>query len=208
MQPSSRNSPQEGAFERDGARTEKFFSKKISYPSREAISRASFRVLAFDPGFERLGVAVVEKLNGPSTSLRANKEVLAHSECVRTSASLAFPERLALLGKAAERLIKKYKPDAVALEDLYFAKNEKTAMKVAEVRGMLAFIATSKGVSLYQYTPSEVKVAITGYGKSDKTAVAAMVARLVSLPAKNRLDDELDAIAVGLTCLASARNLS
>ncbi|MDE1925533.1 MAG: crossover junction endodeoxyribonuclease RuvC [Patescibacteria group bacterium] len=176
------------------------------------------RVLAFDPGFERLGVAVVEKINGPSTSLRVNKEILVHSECVRTPATAPFSERLALLGKAAEGLIKKYRPDAVSLEDVYFAKNEKTAMKVAEVRGILVFLAASKGIPLYEYTPSEVKVAITGYGKSDKTAVAAMVARLVSLPQKIRLDDEVDAIAVGLTCLAceasakkvlaSVRNLS
>lgn len=158
------------------------------------------RVLAFDPGFERLGAAVVEKIGG--------KEVLVHSECVRTSAALAFPERLVLLGNAAEGLIKKYRPGAVALEDVYFAKNEKTAMKVAEVRGMLLFIAASKGIPLHEYTPSEVKVAITGYGKSDKTAVYSMVSRLVSLPDKKRLDDEVDAIAVGLTCLASARNAS
>lgn len=155
------------------------------------------RVLAFDPGFERLGVAVVEKLNG--------KEFLVHSECVRTLSTLPFAERLRELGNAAEGFIKKCKPGAVALEDLYFAKNAKTAMKVAEVRGMLVYLAASKGIPLYQYTPSEVKVAITGYGKSDKAAVAAMVARLVSLPSKKRLDDEVDAIAVGLTCLASVR---
>jgi crossover junction endodeoxyribonuclease RuvC len=155
------------------------------------------RVLAFDPGYERLGVAVVEKIGG--------KETLVHSECVKTSASLSFPERLKLLGTAAEIFIKKYKPDIISLEDIYFAKNEKTAIKIAEVRGMLLYIAASRGIPLYEYTPSEVKVAITGYGKSDKTAVFAMVSRLVSLPDKKRLDDEVDAIAVGLTCLASMR---
>jgi crossover junction endodeoxyribonuclease RuvC len=155
------------------------------------------RVLAFDPGYERLGVAVVEKIDG--------KEILVHSECVHTSASLSFPDRLKLLGASAEAFIKKYKPDAISLEDLYFAKNAKTAMKVAEVRGMLLYIAASRDIPLYQYSPSEVKVAITGYGQSDKTAVFAMVSRLVSLPERKRLDDEVDAIAVGLTCLASVR---
>jgi crossover junction endodeoxyribonuclease RuvC len=153
------------------------------------------RVLAFDPGFERLGVAVVEKIN--------NKEVLVHSECIRTSATLPFPERLAQLGKAAEALLKKWKPDAVAIEELYFEKNAKTAMKVAAVSGVLSYIAASRGVPLYEYTPLEVKAAVTGYGKSDKAAVATMVARLVRLPQKKRLDDEIDAIAVGITCLAS-----
>jgi crossover junction endodeoxyribonuclease RuvC len=154
------------------------------------------RVLAFDPGYERLGIAVVEK---------NKKEELIYSECFRTSASLSFPERLAALGKKAEALIEQFKPDAVALEEVYFEKNAKTAMQVAEVRGMLTYIAASRGLVLHQYTPLEVKVAVTGYGKSDKKAVAAMVPRLVSLPQKKRLDDELDAIAIGLTCLASAR---
>lgn len=159
------------------------------------------RILAFDPGFERLGAAVVEKVNG--------KEVLVHSECVRTSAKDPFPTRLQQIGSAAEALIEKFKPDAVALEEIFFGKNEKTGVQIAEVRGMLTYIAMQSGLTVYDYTPLEVKIAITGYGKSDKKAVAAMVPRLVRLPAakdnKRRLDDEMDAIAVGLTCLASIR---
>ncbi len=65
----------------------------------------------------------------------------------------------------------------------------------------------SRGLRVYGYTPSEVKIAITGYGKGDKSAIALMVPKLVSLPARKRLDDEVDAIAVGLTCLASVRIL-
>ena len=128
-----------------------------------------------------------------------------HSECIRTPATHPFPERLRILGEAAEALMKKWEPDAVAIEELYFEKNAKTAMKVAAVSGMLTYLAASKGLPLYEYTPLEVKVATTGYGKSDKAAVAAMVARLVRLPAGKRLDDEMDAIAVGITCLASVR---
>jgi crossover junction endodeoxyribonuclease RuvC len=155
------------------------------------------RVLAFDPGFERLGAAVVEKIQG--------KEVLVHSECVRTSAKLPFPERLKAIGDAAEALIERFKPDAIALEEIFFGKNEKTGVQIAEVRGVLTYMAMNKGLSVYDYTPLEVKIAITGYGKSDKKAVAAMVPRLVSLPSRQRLDDEMDAIAIGLTCLASVR---
>lgn len=155
------------------------------------------RVLAFDPGYERLGVAVIEKNNG--------KETLVYSDCVRTSASLPFPERLKILGEAAEEAIKKYKPGACALEEVYFEKNAKTAMQVAEVRGMLAYIAAKSGLPVSHYTPLQVKVATTGYGKSDKKAVEAMVGRLIALPSKKRLDDELDAIAIGLTHLASSR---
>ncbi len=158
------------------------------------------RVLAFDPGFERLGVSVIEKIGG--------KEKLLHSDCIRTSASLPFHERLGILGAAAEALVEMYAPTMVALEDLYFAKNAKTAMKVAEVRGMLSYIAASYGLPLYQYTPLQVKIAITGFGRSEKSAVALMVSRLLAISDKKRLDDEVDAIAVGLTCLASYRPMA
>lgn len=155
------------------------------------------RILAFDPGYERLGVAVLEKQNA--------KEQLLHSDCIRTKATLTFPERLAELGKAAEALVAHWAPNGIALEEVFFEKNAKTAMQVAEVRGVLTYIAASRRLPLYQYTPAEVKIATTGYGASDKKAVAAMVPRLVKLPEKKRLDDELDAIAVGITCLASIR---
>ena len=160
------------------------------------------RVLAFDPGFERLGVAILEKQKGnPSTPLRA-RETLLYSACIRTKAKLPFAQRLLQLGQEAEVLIKKWKPDAVALEDVYFAKNAKTALKVAEVRGMLSYLAAIHKLTLFEYTPLQVKVAVTGHGRSDKRAVAAMVPRLITLPRRVRLDDEIDAIAVGLTCLA------
>ncbi len=157
------------------------------------------RVLAFDPGFERLGVAIIEK--------SSNKETLLYSDCVRTKATLSFAERLGELGAAVERLIDEWQPQAVALENLYFENNAKTAMNVAAVRGTLMYIAASHGLAVHEYTPLQVKVAITGYGKSDKSAVAHMVSKLIVLPkvSTKRLDDELDAIAVGLTCLASVR---
>lgn len=165
--------------------------------------RKSPRVLSFDPGYERLGVAILEK-NPPAGG---GKDVLLYSGCIRTQATLPFPERLHILGAAAEAAIVKWKPTAVALENVFFEKNAKTAMGVARVAGMLSYIAASKGLPVFEYTPLEVKVAMTGYGKSDKRSVAAMVARLVHVPVRKRLDDELDAIAIGLTCLASAKLL-
>lgn len=155
------------------------------------------RVLAFDPGYERLGVAVLEKQDG--------KEVLLYSGCVRTQAKADFAERLKKLGLEAESLIKEWQPGCMALEEVFFEKNAKTAMQVAEVRGMLMYIAAKGGLACHHYTPGEVKVAVTGYGGSDKRAIAAMVPKLLRLSAGKRLDDELDAIAVGITCLASVR---
>lgn len=153
------------------------------------------RVLAFDPGFERLGVAIMEKQKG--------KEVLLYSSCVQTAAKLPFSERLRQLGEAAEALIEEWRPDAVALEEVFFEKNAKSAMQVAEVRGALMYIAARRKLKTYHYTPGEVKIAVTGYGGSDKKAIAAMVPRILRLSEGRRLDDELDAIAVGITCLAS-----
>jgi crossover junction endodeoxyribonuclease RuvC len=155
------------------------------------------RVLAFDPGYERLGVAVVEKVKG--------KETLLFSDCIRTSAKLQFSERLKELGSSAETFIHTWEPDCIALESLYFETNAKTAMNVAAVRGALLYIAALHALPAHEYTPLQVKVAVTGHGRSDKGAIAAMVPRLLSLTPGKRLDDELDAIAVGITCLASQR---
>ena len=155
------------------------------------------RVLAFDPGYERLGAAVLEKVKG--------KEVLLYSGCIRTSPEISFPERLAELGAAAGALVEEWCPGVVALEEVFFEKNAKTAMHIAEVRGVLAYLAASRGIGVCQYTPLQVKVAVAGSGRGDKAAIARMVPKLLSLPEKKRLDDELDAIAVGITCLASRR---
>src|SRR3954465_6841737 len=91
------------------------------------------KVLAIDPGFGRCGVAVIDKENG--------KERLIFSECIETSAKLSFPERLAEVIRECERVMQKEKPDAFALEKLYFSTNQKTAMQVAEVRGALIALA-------------------------------------------------------------------
>lgn len=168
------------------------------YKGRTFVTKVvPLRVLAFDPGFERLGVAVIERAGG--------KDVLLFSDCIRTSAKLAFEDRLLLLGKEVEALTKTWEPQMVAIEDVFFENNAKTAMQVAQVCGVLAYIARSSGLPLFHYSPLQVKVAITGYGKSDKAAVAQMIPRLIALPPRKRLDDEIDAIAIGLTCLASAR---
>lgn len=155
------------------------------------------RVLAFDPGYERLGIAVLEKQSG--------KEVLLYSGCVRTPAKLAFDDRLGRLGAAAEEYIAKWQPEVIALEEVFFEKNAKTAMHIAEVRGALMYIAVKHKLKSYHYTPGEVKIAVTGYGGSDKKAIAAMVPKILRISQGKRLDDELDAIAVGITCLASVR---
>jgi len=155
------------------------------------------RVLSVDPGYDRCGVALLEKQHG--------KEVVLHAECIETSRSSPFDERFLFVGVRLEKLFTKYHPDSCALETLYISANQKTGMAVAEVRGMVRYLALRHGVQIYEYTPLQVKVAIAGDGRADKRRVLGMVKRLVQVPHENALDDEFDAIAIGLTALASVR---
>jgi len=116
--------------------------------------------------------------------------------------NLDFDKRLRLIGKEIERLIKLYKPDMLAAEKLYFNSNQKTAMMVSEVRGAVIYIAARKGIKVAEYTPQRVKMAITGYGRGSKEQVISMVPRLIDVEKHIAHDDEFDAIAIGLTCLA------
>lgn len=151
------------------------------------------KVLAIDPGYDRLGIAVLE--GDPS------RPVLIWSDCV-LPAKGRVEERLGAVAEAVARAIKKYKPDALALETLFFSKNVKTALGVAEARGAILATAGTHQVPVLEYSPQQVKLAVTGYGAATKAAIAQMVPRLITLPKKKRLDDELDAIALGIAALA------
>jgi crossover junction endodeoxyribonuclease RuvC len=155
------------------------------------------KVLSIDPGFERLGVAILEKNNG--------KESLVFSTCLRTKKTDSFPDRLFELGLSLEQTVREHSPTHMAIESLFLSTNQKTAMHVAEVRGMILYIARKYELEIFEYTPLQIKTALTGHGKADKTQVAFMVERILSLPDKKRLDDELDAIACGLTHFAYYR---
>lgn len=155
------------------------------------------KILALDPGYERLGIALIERTG--------RKEELLYSDCFKTKASLEFTDRLHLIGEELEKLMKKHKPDVLAIEKLYFNSNQKTAMAVSQVRGASIYLAKRYGMDVYEYTPGQIKSAITGYGKSDKKQVMHMVPKLISIRKDIKYDDEFDAIAVGLTCFASER---
>lgn len=157
------------------------------------------RVLAFDPGYDRLGIAVIEKHNG--------KEKLLHSACFTTKRNDPMDVRLCDIGTMVEDLITKYEPSLVALETLFFNKNQKTGIAVAEVRGIIMYLGKRAGCGVVEYSPQEIKIAVTGYGKSDKAAVTSMVKRLITPVPKDALDDEYDAIAVGIAALAHHRKL-
>lgn len=155
------------------------------------------RVLAIDPGYDRVGAAVLEHAE--------NTEKLLYSTCIETSRTLSVPERIGVLGTEIETLLRTHQPDALAIETLFFNKNQKTAIGVAQARGVIIYLALQAGCTIYEFGPQEIKVAITGYGKSDKAAVINMVTRLVSNTPPKAHDDEYDAIAIGVTCLAHHR---
>ncbi len=157
------------------------------------------RILGIDPGYERLGIAIVEK--------RENKEFLVYSECFQTSAKTPFPERLLLLGEKVREIIQKYKPNALAIETLMFNTNQKTAINVAEARGVILFESARGGLEILEFNPLQIKIALTGYGRSDKQQVTDMVKRIVSIEKKDAKDDEYDAIACALTGFASHKNM-
>lgn len=152
-------------------------------------------ILAIDPGFERMGISVIQKEKG-------TKETLLHSECFKTSKEKTFADRLLLIKNKIAQLCQEYKPTVLATESLFMATNLKTGIQVAHARGVIIMTAREYGVSLYEYTPLQIKVAVTGYGKSDKQAVMSMVPKIISIPSVKNSDDELDAIAIGLTCIA------
>lgn len=155
------------------------------------------RVLAIDPGYDRLGVAVMERIDG--------KETLLHSTCIETDREASIPQRLHAVGEAIRALLTEYNPDSFAIETLFFNTNQKTAIAVAGARGMVIYLAMHHGCTVYEYAPQEIKMAATGYGKSDKKAVFDMLFRLVpNLPTGKR-DDEYDAVAIAVTCLAHNR---
>jgi crossover junction endodeoxyribonuclease RuvC len=114
-------------------------------------------------------------------------------------------ERLAAVTEAVADAIRTYAPDAVALETLYFSTNKKTALAVAEARGAVLSAAGGAGLSVLEFSPGTVKLAVTGYGNADKKAIALMVPKLLTLPPKKRLDDELDAIAIAIAGLSTHR---
>ncbi len=155
------------------------------------------RIIGIDPGYGRLGVAIVEKKNGA--------ERVIFSTCLTTDKKMGMPARYLSLGQELERLIKKYDPEKLAIEKLFFTTNQKTASQVSEVRGFIIYLAAKSGLAVLEYTPLQIKSTITGYGKADKNQVIDMVKRLVKLDDSKKPDDEYDAIAVALTALARER---
>jgi crossover junction endodeoxyribonuclease RuvC len=152
------------------------------------------RVLGVDPGYDRVGLAVMEYENGI--------EKILYSTCLETNKEADLHSRFKQVGNTITKIVKEYAVDTLGIETLFFNKNVKTAMSVAEARGIIIYTALEAGCQIYEFSPQAIKIATTGYGNSDKHAVTAMVKQLIPSAPTAAIDDEYDAIAVGITCLA------
>jgi crossover junction endodeoxyribonuclease RuvC len=148
------------------------------------------RVLGIDPGLGRTGVAVVDGRPGAME--------LVHLECLETSSDLPDPARLHLLQRILSTALERWRPEACAVERLFFSSNRTTAMRVSEARGVILASLAATSVSIAEYTPTEVKEAVAGYGAARKPQVMRMCARLLGEAAVSEGDDAADAVAVAV----------
>jgi crossover junction endodeoxyribonuclease RuvC len=148
-------------------------------------------ILGIDPGIGRTGYAFLEKKGNE------NQVLLAYG-CITTPTKTEIYIRLNKLYDDLTKLIKKYKPDTMAVEKLFFNTNAKTATMVGQAMGTIFLAGAKANLKIYELTPLQVKVALTGYGRADKTQVQKMVVTLLDLKIKPTPDDAADAIAVAL----------
>lgn len=148
------------------------------------------KILAIDPGYDRCGVAVVE------TNERNPR--LLFSTCIETNKKDPHEIRLATIFKALEAIVQEWNPQSLAAETLFFSLNKKTALKVAEARGVIILFAGLHQLPLIELAPQAVKQGITGAGNASKEQITKMVGLIVGENVSKMLDDEVDAIALGL----------
>ena len=154
-------------------------------------------IFGIDPGIARCGWGVIELQN-------AKLKVIDYG-CIETSAKKEIPERLQEVYSETEKIIKKYSPDALSIEELFFNTNAKTAFVVGQARGVILLAASQNNLSISIYTPLQVKIAITGYGRAEKNQIGKMVKTLLSLEEVPKPDDTADALAIALTHAFSAK---
>ncbi|MDN5347886.1 MAG: crossover junction endodeoxyribonuclease RuvC [Clostridia bacterium] len=148
-------------------------------------------ILGIDPGTALTGYGVVErKTDGRLAALAWG--------CIRTAPGEAMPTRLATIHRELTLLLRQHKPDFLAIEELFFNKNARTALTVGQARGVALLAAAHEGVSVWEYTPLEIKQAVAGHGRAPKRQIQRMVATLLNLKAPPEPDDVADALAVAI----------
>ena len=147
-------------------------------------------ILGIDPGFAIVGFGLVETAGG--------RQRLVNCGAITTPAGDPLPARLLQIADDMDLLLERFKPEAMAVEELFFTNNITTGIGVAQARGVILLAAEKRGVPIFEYSPSQVKQAVVGYGKAEKRQVMDMTRRLLGLAAPPKPDDAADAVAVAL----------
>ncbi len=156
-------------------------------------------IIGVDPGYDRCGIAVLD------ASCGVGKEVLLFSTCVQTAKHDTFHARLGKIASVFSETVVNFKPNILAIESLFFNNNQKTASRVLEVKGAVEVLAINRNLDIREFTPLQIKSAITGNGRADKKDIYRMLQHLVKINKDIKVDDEFDAIACALTCSASVK---
>lgn len=156
-------------------------------------------ILGIDPGYAIVGFGLVES--------QGMRQRLVACGAINTPAGVRLSARLCQIGCDLEELIGQFRPDALAIEELFFNNNVTTGIGVAQARGVILMTAEKAGLPIYEYNPSQVKQAVVGYGKAEKRQVMDMTRRILGLSAVPKPDDAADAVAIALCHARSSTSL-
>ena len=148
------------------------------------------RIIGIDPGYAIVGYGILD--------YEGNRFRVVDYGAITTKAGLQLERRIEIIYDALIKLLHTYRPQSMAIEKLFFTTNQKTAIDVAQARGAIMLCAIKNGAQLHEYTPLQVKQAVTGYGKADKNQMQQMTKTLLSLPAVPKPDDTADALAIAI----------
>jgi crossover junction endodeoxyribonuclease RuvC len=154
-------------------------------------------ILGIDPGTVAIGLGLIEYQN--------KKATLVAFDCLTTNPEETTAQRLGDLYQKLTKFIKKYKPEIITVEDIFFFKNLKTVIKVSQARGVILLAASQHKITVYEYTPLQIKQALTGYGRAEKKQVQHMVKAVLGLKEIPQPDDAADALAAAICCAHSLR---
>ena len=155
------------------------------------------RILGIDPGFAITGYSVIDYVG--------NKFKLITAGAIETKAGISFPVRLNKIYEDLNTIIEEYKPEAMAVEELFFNNNIKTGINVAQARGIVLVVGYRNGVPIFEYTPLQVKQAVVGYGRAEKKQVQKMVQSILKVEKVPKLDDITDSMAIAICHAHSCR---
>lgn len=149
-------------------------------------------IIGIDPGSHKTGYGIIKK--------KKDEISLIEYGCLMTPRDQTTQQRLKILNNALTQLLNKYKPQVAAVEDIFFFKNYKTAVKVSQARGVILLALAKKNIPVQEPKPLEIKQALTGYGRADKSQIQKMVQYCLKLPALPKSDDAADALAIAICC--------